>query len=256
MKIFNCICLGILSLEVFAAVDDSSPEVYIDVSKRAQQNAVKYDGWKIVGGLTYSMPSFQATIKGSSLKTEQTMNNFMLTAGIEWSKKIKKKFIIGASVLADIWKTQEKTGEWQEFNYAFYDSPNAQSYIKGNESLDGRLKMSSIVPEISVRGGYIFRNFETIAFVKVGAQYMQANYRYALSGHEICSAKAVRLVPIFGIGGYKRYNKKLGFSLELNFPFKRDTEQTLNDIGGGTVIHKIKMGRKTLRVLATYSILR
>lgn len=254
MKIFNCICLGILVFEAFAAIDDSSPEIYVDVSKRAQQNAVKYDGWKIVGGLTYSMPDFCATIKGSSVKTEQTLNNFMVTAGVEWSRKIKKKFIIGAWALADIWKTQEKTGDWQTFNYAFYDSPNAQSYIIGNNSLDGRLKMSSIIPEISVRGGYIFRNLETVAFIKLGAQYMQANYRYALSGHEICSAKAVKLIPIFGIGGYKRYNKKWGFSLELNFPFKRDTEQTLSDIGGGTVIHKIKMGRKSIRVLATYSI--
>jgi len=254
MKIFNYICLGILSLETVAAVDGSSPDVYMDISKRAQQNAIRYDGWKIVGGLTYSMPSFQATIKGSSLKTEQTLNNFMVTMGVEWSKKIKKKFLIGASVSADIWRTQEKKGEWQEFNYAFYESPNAQSYITKNDSLDGRLKMSSIIPELSVRGGYIFRNFETVAFLKVGAQYMQANYRYALSGHEICSAKAVKLIPIIGIGGYKRYNKKLGFSLELNFPFKRDTEQTLNDVGGGTVIHKIKMGRKTVRILATYSI--
>lgn len=256
MKFFGSICLGLLASSVFAESNNSSPDVYIDVSKKAQLNAIKYDGWKFIGGLNYSMSNFKATITGGFKNTEQNVNNFMLTTGIEWSKKFQRRFIIGVSLLADIWKAQKKTGDWQIFNYDFYDRL-CNSYIYSG-SLDGELKSSCIIPELSVKGGYIFRNMGTIAFLKLGLQYIQGEYSYLNAGLNIASAKAIKIIPLIGIGGYRRFNKKWGMSLEVNFPFRRETEKTLKNLGEKleTFNHKIKMGRKSIRILATYSISR
>lgn len=254
MKFFYSACLSLFVFSIVAENNSSSPDVYIDISKKAQLNSIKYDGWKFVNGLSYSMSNFKATITGGSSNTEQNINNFMLTTGIEWSKKFQRRFIIGVSLLADIWKTQKKTGDWQVFNYDFYDTLWS-SYIHLG-SLDGELKNSIIVPELSVKGGYIFRNMGTVAFLKLGLQYIRGEYSYLNEGLNIASAKAIKLIPVIGIGGYRRLNKKWGISLEMNFPFRRETEKTITNLGNKleTINHKIKMGRKSIRVLATYSI--
>lgn len=257
MKFINCFCLGLLFFDVVSAnsstswEDDSGPEVYIDVSKRAQQNAVKYDGLKLLGGLTYSMSSLNATIKTGANRTKKDMNNFMFTLGIDYSKKFRKNFIVGGTFLLDFWKAQKETGDMQVFNYDYYDRLLNSSYYSSFNTLSGELKMPCMTPEISIKGGYIFRNMGTIAFLKLGVQRMQAKYVYYVDGHQISSINAIKYVPLFGIGGHKRFNKKLGVSFEVNFPYKRECEKATEY---PTLYHKIKMGRTTVRVLATYSI--
>ena len=256
MKFASCFCLGLLAFGAFAqggdtSWEDSGPEIYSDISKKAQQNAVKYDGLKILGGLTYSMASFNATIRTGSNRTKQDVNNFMFSVGLDYSKKFKKNFIVGGTFLLDFWKAQKKSGDMQIFNYDYYDrilstwGPEYSTY-------SGELKTPCMTPEISIKGGYIFRNMGTIAFLKLGAQRMKAEYTYYVDGMKISSVNAIKYIPLFGIGGHKRFNKKLGVSLELNFPLRREHEGVINS--GSTIYHKTKMGRTTVRVLATYSI--
>lgn len=256
MKFANCFCLGLLVCDVFAQGgntfgDDSGPEIYADISKKAQQNAIKYDGLKILGGLTYSMASFDATIRTGSSRTKQNVNNFMLTLGLDYSKKFKKSFIVGGMFLLDFWKAQKKSGDMQIFNYDYYDR-NLVSWASLYNTLSGELKTPCMTPELAIKGGYIFRNMGTIAFLKLGVQRMKAEYIYYVDGIKISSVKAIKYIPLFGIGGHKRFNKKLGVSFELNFPFKREYEGETDY--GSKIYHKVKMGRTTVRVLATYSI--
>ena len=257
MRFVSCFCLGMLAFEVLAEDGNaswgsgSSPEVYIDVSKKAQQNALKHDGMRIMGGLTYSMSSFNATIRTGSRRTKQSMNNFMLTLGIDYSKKFKKNFILGITLLLDFWKAQKKTGDMQIFNYDYYDRSQS-TWANLFNTLSGELKIPCIIPEISLKGGYIFHNLGTVAFLKLGAQRLQAEYTYYVDGKRISSVNATKFIPLFGIGGHKRFNKKWGVSVEVNFPFKREHEG-ITDYGNVTY-HKIRMGRTTVRVLATYSI--
>lgn len=254
MKLLNCICLGALFFNACADDDGSGPSVYADISKRAQQNAVRYDGWKVVGGLCYSNSSFQATIKSGTTNTDRRIINFMLTAGIDWSKKFARRFIFGATFVTDIGKAQATTGEWQEFNYDL----NERLYddYSPNGSLDCTLKTPCITPEFSVKGGYIFPNIKSVVFLKLGLQYMYSEYFYSNQGSDVCSVKAIKLVPFLGLCGYRRLNKKLGVSLEFNFPFRRDSEKTLRDVGSGEdpLHHKVRMGRTSVRLYLTYSI--
>ena len=256
MKLINCFCLGLLAFEAFAqggssSWEDSGPEIYSDISKKAQQNAVKYDGLKILGGLTYSMASFNATIRTGSSRTKQDVNNFMLTIGLDYSKKFKKNFIVGGVFLLDCWRPQKKSGDMQIFNYDYYDRI-LSSWGTSYNTYSGELKTPCMTPEVAIKGGYIFKNMGTIAFLKLGLQRMKASYTYYVDGMKISSLNAIKYIPLIGVGGHKRFNKKLGVSLELNFPIRKEYEGTTDY--GTTTHHKIKMGRTTVRVLATYSI--
>ncbi len=252
MRFLAGVCLGLIAFNAMAQNEDDTNDgfhakVYSDVSKKAQQNAIKYDGWKILGGLTYSMSMFSAGAKGSVVYTENNINNFMLTFGLDYSKRFRKRFLLGAVGLLDIWKAQRKGGDWQDFNYEYYSrvGPNYWNY----GTLDGGLKTQSIIPEFAVKGGYIFRRMGTVVYLKAGAQYMRCEYVYTNSGLEVCSYEVVKFVPLIGFGGQKRLNKKFGIAFELNFPFKRDYEKTIDNL-----THRVKVGRKTIRVLVTYSI--
>jgi len=256
MKFVGCSCICLLVFSVLAEGNNGSgngagPEVYIDVSKRARQNAVKLDGLKLLGGLTYDMSTFNATIRTGSHSTKQSINNLNLTIGLDYSKKFKKNFIVGGTLLMDFWKAQKKRGDMQIFNYDYYDR-TINSWGSLGSNFSGELKKPCMTPEISIKGGYIFRNMGTIAFLKLGVQRMQAEYVYYVDGKKISSVNAIKYIPLFGIGGYKRFNKKLGVSLELNFPYRKECEKMTNY--GDTLYHKIKMGRTTIRALATYSV--
>lgn len=262
MKFLSSFCLGLLFFNTVAAVDDSRPEVYIDISRRAQLNAIRFDGWKLIGGIAYSMASFEACTKTTPATTERSLNNFMLTAGVDYSKKFKNKYLLGVSVLADFWKAQKKNGDWKAINQS-YDTDLKDVYNYKN--MAGEIKIPFVIPEIAVKGGYIFRNLGTVAFIKLGAQYLQSEYIYFGDGVKVDSVKNIKLIPTLGIGGFKRFNKKFGISFEWNFPlFKSYNEKTITypikdpDDGNktieGSLIHRVKMGRSTIRVLATYNV--
>jgi len=260
MKFVSSFCLGLLVFNAASAIDDSKPEVYIDISKRAQLNAIRFDGWKLIAGLAYSMASFEACTKTTPGTTERSLNNFMLTTGFDYSKKFKNKYLFGVSVLADFWKAQKKAGDWQAINKSFHDDLFAHYSEKyPGIAPEGTIKIPSIVPEVAIKGGYIFRNLGTVAFIKLGMQYMQAEYIYsnATDGIKIDSVKAVKLIPLLGIGGFRRFNKKFGISFEWSFPlFKAENQKILLNIQGegSSLEHRVKMGRSTIRILGTYSI--
>ncbi len=268
MRFFGSFCVGLLFFNTVAAIDDSRPEIYIDISRRAQLNAIKFDGWKIVAGLSYSMASFEASIKQDPGTTEKTLNNFMLTAGVDYSKKFKNKYLLGVSVLADFWKAQKKTGDWQAINLTFHNAL-FNKYKDTYETFGGEIKIPCIIPEAAIKGGYIFRNLGSVAFIKLGMQYMQAEYIYLADSIKFESVKAVKLIPMLGIGGFKRFNKKFGISFEWNFPLvKSYNEKTITytyqpkkedgtndgDPVSGSLLHRVKMGRSTVRVFATYNV--
>lgn len=263
MKFLSSFCLGLLLFNTVAAVDDSRPEVYIDISRRAQLNAVRFDGWKLVAGLAYSMASFEACTKTTPATTERSLNNFMLTAGVDYSKKFKNKYLLGVSVLADFWKAQKKTGDWKAINQS-YDTEMEGKHSYSDKNMAGEIKIPFIIPEIAVKGGYIFRNLGTVAFIKLGAQYLQSEYIYYGDGIKFDSVKNIKLIPTLGIGGFKRFNKKFGISFEWNFPlFKSYNEKIITHTYTPTgqsepttinITHRVKMGRSTIRVLATYNV--
>ena len=66
-----------------------------------------------------------------------------------------------------------------------------------------------------------------------------------------------KLIPILGIGGFTRFNKKFGISFQWNFPlFKTENQKILLNLQGegSSLEHRVKMGRSTVRVFATYFI--
>ena len=103
MRLYCGICLAMISFFAVAE-EEGEPTVYVDVSKKAQEEATKYDGPKLLAGLSYSWVSFQASVTNGLKSTKKEVNNFMLTVGVDYSKKLKKKFLAGMCVIADVWK--------------------------------------------------------------------------------------------------------------------------------------------------------
>lgn len=246
MRLYCGICLAMISFFAVAE-EEGEPTVYVDVSKKAQEEATKYDGPKLLAGLSYSWVSFQASVTNGLKSTKKEVNNFMLTVGVDYSKKLKKKFLAGMCVIADVWKGQKKTGSWSDMNndYNTFRGPTFNAFGERH----AELTTANIIPEVSLRGGYLFKQLKSAAFVKAGIQRVEGTYRYRAGLHETSKVKALAWVPLIGIGGEKRINKKFGVRMELNFPLNR-TVKKYNDL----VEHQTKMGRRTVRLMGTLSV--
>lgn len=251
MRFFNCICLAFITFctEVMAdgeVNNDYQPKTYADISQKAQENAMKYDGFKTFAGLCYSATSFKASVEGGSSNTQKDFNVFMFTFGLSGSKIFKQNFLAGVSLATDICSSKKKESGWDGLNADYNAIRGPVHSARGK--LNGELKIPSINFELALQLAYIFKKLTSYAFLKLGASRIEGTYCYNAGGNEVGKVKAVGFVPLIGLGGGKNFNNKFGAVIEVNFPIcktiKKNTDFTE---------HKIKLGKKTIRLLGTYS---
>ncbi len=242
MKLIYATCLGMIVLNVVSEDNNYQPKVYADITKQAQEQAVKYDGIKLLFGLGYSFADFNASLTDRNNNTKNSMNHFMLTIGCDYSKALKHNIILGASLLMDIWKKQKKSNYWSGLN-ADYDSVRGHLY-GGNK--DGDVQNSSLIPEISLKAGYIFKSLKSYAGIKLGVIRLEGTYRYRVNNYEISSTKYNGFTPFFGFVAFKNINNKFGVMIEINKSLNKKSKRSFDSVEQQT-----KMNSTTVRILGT-----
>ena len=226
--------------------DGSQPKIYSDISPKAQEDAMKYGGFKLLAGLCYSMSSFEASIPGGSCNTKKDFSAFRIAFGVSGSKVFRKKFLGGLSLTVDMFGSKTKNDGWNGLNadYSNLRGPIYRSY--GN--LNGSLKVPSINLEFATQFAYIFKKYASYAFLKLGLAREEGTYCYKAGAVEIGKVKAIGLVPLIGVGGGKNLNQKFGVMFEINLPVRKKVKKNFD-----SVEQEIKLGRKTIRLLGTYA---
>lgn len=224
--------------------NDYEPEVYADISLQAKQKAIRYDGFKLFGGLGYLMSDYKASsngIAGSSKKS----NDFGLSFGGAYTKKCKGRFIVGVNGVLDVQRTKKTSGSWEDLN-AGYAAARGNAHA-GEKTAE--FKSSTIIPELSVFAGGIFPKMASSAALQVGASRIGGKYTYRANGQNVCSLNSARIVPHIGIIGEKKMNNRWGVMFMMNFSLKKASKKTED-----TVVHKTDLNRKTIRLMGTMAI--
>jgi hypothetical protein len=88
-----------------------------------------------------------------------------------------------------------------------------------------------------------------VAFLKLGVSKVGCSYSYTQSGVKMYDVDVSTFVPSIGLGFERKFNKKWGVAIEGNISLKQTKKKTQMNIE-----HKIKMDRKDLRILGTYTL--
>ncbi|MDR0678429.1 MAG: hypothetical protein LBF44_02740 [Holosporaceae bacterium] len=258
MRTSRCFCLALCvfasvvfqETKVFGAESSQEnspkePNVYVDISQSARENAVSFDGIRGLLGLFFTMQNFEASIGNSKNFTGNNMNQFGLYFGMEYSKSFRKGFLIAVNMETDISKKKKKEGSWKDLNDE-YNIQRGQVYL-GEKT--GKLESDAICPGVALKCGYILPKYESVIFLKLGISKVNGKYYYNSSGAEVCNVNVNTYVPSLGLGVERKINRKWGAAIEANLPIKRSTKNIQDNVE-----HKMKVGRKDLRLMAIYSI--
>ncbi|MCR5224760.1 MAG: hypothetical protein K6C34_01630 [Alphaproteobacteria bacterium] len=240
----------VVALNAFTAFADDEglePTIYADISEAAQVDAVTFDGFRGFIGMVFQTMNYQACTAKTSENTENKMNIFSLSVGVEYAKAFRKGFLIGVDISADINKKKKKDGNWTDLNRA-YDTDTVGTY--GNAALKkGKLESEALTPNMSVKLGYLMPRYNSILFLKAGLSKLGGTYVYSYSGADVSKVDVSKFIPVIGLGGEYKINSKLGAGLEANMSLGKTATK---DLGG--VSHKIKLSRKDIRLMGTYRI--
>jgi hypothetical protein len=223
---------------------ESQPRVYADISKSAQENAVSFDGIRGIFGVHFMFPKFGASIAERGNFTEHNFNIVGVNAGVGYSKSFRKNFLLAIDIGTDICKKGKKEGDWNTLNRE-YERERGGVY-HGERS--GKFESSPLLPNIALKCGYLFLNFKSVVFAKVSVSKVSGTYYYMRNGAKVCNADVSVYVPSIGVGIERKINKKWGASLEANMAIKRAAKKTEDGVE-----HKVRVGRKDLRIMGTYS---
>lgn len=242
-----CICCAVLVNTVNAEDSPIESKVYVDISKEAIDNAVKFDGARVLGGLYFAPTHVDTGSTSSKSYTNHKMNQYGVTLGFEYSKELKKHDLI-AGIVGSIDITKKKTisGSWEEVNKEYYQATLA-SYPAGNKTAS--LSVESVIPIIALKGGYKLKKYQSVVFAKVGVSQIRTKYNYKLNDADIGNGSAQIFVPSLSVGAEKKINKKLGVSFEVNVGLKRKQTKQINGFN-----HSIKANRRYVQLIATYGV--
>ncbi len=246
MKIFGCLCLCSIAFSVFSTNDEYQPKVYADITKQAEENAVKYDGIKLIGGLGYTLSDYKASIIGRNETTKNSLNHFIFTLGCDYSKALKHNILIGASLLVDMWSRQKKSGNWASLNGA-YDNQRGGAHAAGNR--EAELQNAFLTPEMCIKAGYIFKSLKSSVSLKIGLSREECKYRYRVNNAEVASVNISKFIPLIGISGYRNINSKFGIMVEINKSLGKKAKNNAD-----LVDHQVEMAPTTIRLLGTMKI--
>jgi hypothetical protein len=218
-----------------------APSIYADISEAAVNDAVSFDGFHGVAGLAMIMLQYGSSLTDGNNFTIRNMSQVATSVGVKYAKSFKSKLLLGLSVVGDMTKRRNETGDWKAFNADF------DGIVRGRVK-SCVLKTDMITPAFSLGIGYSLENYKTAVFFKVGISRVGGSYSYSLNGVNVADVDVNAIVPKIGLEAERKINKKWGASFEINIPLKRTSKKTVNGFQ-----HRIRVGRTEIRLLATYS---
>ena len=223
------------------------PEILADISPEAVESAKAYDGLKLLIGLGYNSVEHKAAITdfNKSSETKNNLNHMSGVLGLEYAKKIADNWLIGGTVLLDMWKTKKKRGSWTDLNND-YALARGNSYT-GDKTAE--LQNAFISPEIDLKVGYILKSIKSTAFLKIGMQRVEGKYKYYANNREVASVNASAFVPLIGISLSRLINDKFGVAAEIDKSLNRQIKK-YSDV----VQHRVKTDCFTVRLMGTIAL--
>ncbi|MDR2766218.1 MAG: hypothetical protein LBB63_02015 [Holosporaceae bacterium] len=238
-----CSCGEVFSVP--GARPDIAPKVYSDISQTAQDDAVSFDGIRMIVGLCLAFNSFDASTGNVGAATGVSITSPSLSMVMEYSKAFRKGFLLGITMGARVSKKSSKDGSWADLNKQYENARGAAH--AGNHT--GTLEKDSFNPEVALKAGYQLSGYSSMLYAKVGVVKVNGVYHYQSNGAKICDVDVNAMLPTIWIGAERKINKKWGASLEASISIGRQSKQPAD-----TVEHRIKMSRKEFSILAVYSI--
>ncbi len=248
MKKTVCLVTILSAFATFASDSDLEPTIYADISESAQEAAITFDGVRGFAGLVLQSIKYQSRTENNSTQTENKINMFGLSIGVEYAKAFRQGFLIGFDVSADINKKKKKEGNWKALNAA-YDADTSTIYVGVDDLKTGKLETEAITPNISLKVGYLLPKFKSLLFLKAGISKLGGTYHYNFAGANVCKVDVSKFIPVIGLGAEYKINSRWGAALEANMSLKKTCTKRLANIQ-----HKIKIGRQDIRIMGTYRI--
>lgn len=244
-RVLGVILLSVVTTNFVVADkgDDIQPEVYVDISEKAQQDAVKYDGWRVIAGGSYLWSFFEASCGTNN--TKRSLNSFVLTLGVEKAKKFMGKFIGALNAMVSIRKSQKEDGDWSQFN-ADYLALRGAAY-SGNKW--ATCKTNSAIPEINFRAGYILKRYKIVGYIILGVARSSVVYEYYAEGLTPAKVTSAVFLPKFGIGAEMKINKKWGVACEWATTFSRSSNKNVDAAN-----HQTKSGMSLVRLMVSFTL--
>jgi hypothetical protein len=231
---------------VSAANEAADPTIYADISQSAQDAAVSFDGIRVILGGSLGFYSFGASIYNGNTPTNTKVNAFDICLNMEYSKSLKKGFLVGFTIGANISQKSKKDGSWNDLN-SQYENHIGNMYP--GVSHTGTVEKDALCPEIALKLGYQLSGYPVLLYIKVGLSKIGVTYNYRANENHICHVEANNFVPKIYIGFEKKFNKMWGVSLEANTSIAR--QKTTNS---GGMDHKTKLSQKAFSIFATYRV--
>ena len=244
MKDLKYIVSSFVVLSALDAHGKFEPISFAGIEPEAIEEAESYDGAKLLFGVGYSAINHKASLTdfNRSTETKKNLNHMSGVIGLDYSKKVAENWMLGASLVLDLWKRKKNRGSWDSLNQD-YASARGGSH-PGTQVAE--IQNSFFEPELNFKGGYIFKPLKTTVCLKVGVQRIDAKYKYFTNGHQVASASAENWLPLIGISGFRKINDKYSVGLEISKTIKRQSKKYSDNVQ-----HKIKSDAFTIRLLGS-----
>lgn len=200
--------------------DDMKPEVIAKISQSAIDDAISPDGAKILLGLFFASPKFEASITGGKNKSSEKFDGFGVNAGFEYAKSFKSGLFLAGQVSVAYSPVKKRTGNWSNVNADF--EANIDAGTKNNkDKRTAKVNTNSIIPTIGVKAGYVFSSFRTCAYGGLFLSRLAGRYDYRYDGSIFKSVKPSVMGLSFALGAEYRLGAKWGVGFECGIPIQR-----------------------------------
>ncbi|MDR2067913.1 MAG: hypothetical protein LBP41_02915 [Holosporaceae bacterium] len=246
MRLLGVVCFA-LCIFCCPAEDEGKVEtkIYSDISEAAQNAAISFGGIRGLLGVSLLLQKFGASVENSNDFTENKVNIFGASAGMEYAKELRHGFLVAVDVGADISKKGKKEGDWNSVNREYENQRGA--VYPGTRT--GKFETDAFSPHIALKGGYLLPSYKSVIFVKASISQVSGIYYYKRDEAKVCDVGVKAYVPSIGLGIERKINNKWGASLEASIPIKRNLKKKED-----SVEHKIRVSSISLKIMATYGI--
>ena len=110
MKDLKYIVSSFVVLSALDAHGKFEPISFAGIEPEAIEEAESYDGAKLLFGVGYSAINHKASLTdfNRSTETKKNLNHMSGVIGLDYSKKVAENWMLGASLVLDLWKRKKK----------------------------------------------------------------------------------------------------------------------------------------------------
>lgn len=265
LRCFTVVSLFLFSVNCFAAASTEpkeidgedvqtspvEPTVYADVSEEAIESAVSdsFDGPKAALGLYWAKQKQGASIGNVPSFTYHGLSTYGVTARFSYDKMMKNNLVIALEGDIGFAKKKKKKADRTELNAAFLEANRDETVAATEVPSKGKIETPLVVPSLAVKGGMAFPKYKISGYAKIGVTRACAKYvYYDDNNNEKAKIEAAKFIPFFCVGLEKKFTPKWGVALEVDVSIKKEYKKQRGDY-----LHKIKLSRNCVRLMATYS---